>query len=329
VFFIALVLTIVLAGGFILYGLKDTFLSDGRDSPKVAPIVVGIVIGILGLFVTMGIRTIEPGHVGVVREWGAITGRTIGQGVTWLMPLQNSVDDVNIQVRAVSIEGYTAATIEQQDLFLNLTLNYHVSPDKAYILLRDIGSDFEDKIVHPRLQDIPKSVTDDYQATVVLNRREEIRDKMIGLLKSSLEPYGLVVDNIAIENFSYSDQYNQEIENKQTAQQAVETAKQQVEKAKQEAFAAQEKAKGEANAAIELAKGEAARRVAVAEGDRQAQIAIAQGQSEANRLIAASLTDDVLLSRYIDKIAPTIQTILVPPGQEFLLDLNGLRKVAQ
>src|SRR5687768_5694348 len=100
----------------------------------------GIGLGFLFLVLAIlstGITQIDAGHVGVVRNWGAVTGEVMQPGIAWRIPFISSVDDVDTRVRSITIaddpntpnnESYAAASKEQQDLFLNITLNYHVDP---------------------------------------------------------------------------------------------------------------------------------------------------------------------------------------------------------
>lgn len=299
----------VLTAGCVFYAFVPALRSYDKVPLRKSGFVAAVPLAILA-FLSLGITQIEAGHLGVVRQFGAVTGEVLNPGLTWRMPFVTSVDDVNTQVRQVRIaddpntpgnEDYQAASLEQQDLFMKLTLNYHVDPAKAPEIIQTIGPDFEAKIVLPRLQDIPKSITDDYRTAVVLNSRDEIRQKATDALRAALAPFGFVVDNIAIENFSYSVEYNAVIEAKQAAQQQVEVERQRAEQQKQIAQQRVEEAKGLAEAQIERARGEA----------------------EANRLVAESLTDEILTNRYIEKLAPGVQTILVPSDNGLFLNLGG------
>ena len=319
--FVLFVLCFLLMAGSLAFAFRNAFTDNRRyASDTVRPgvdkrgIFSALVFLALAILST-GITQIEAGHVGVVRNWGAVTGEVMQPGIAWRIPFVSSVDDVDTRTRSIRIaddpntpiqpdgtgyEGYAAASKEQQDLFLNITLNYHVDPAAAPTIVQTIGPDFEAKIVMPRLLDIPKSVTDDYATSIVLNSRDEIRATSTELLRDALEGYGFVVENIAMENFSYSLAYNQAIEAKQIAQQQVETEKQKVIQQEQIALQREAEAKGLANAQIERARGEA----------------------EANRLVAASLTEEILMNRYIEKLAPGIQSILVPSENGFILDLG-------
>lgn len=262
----------------------------------------GVVFAVLAILAT-GLVGINPGQVGVVAVFGQVQDTELPPGIHWRMPLVNSITVIDTRVRAVRIENYTAASKEQQDLFLTLTLNYHVEPSAASDIFQKIGLDFESKIINPRLQNIPKTVTDDYPTSTVLNQREEIRQRAQDLLEAELQPYGFVVDSLLLENFGYSDEYNAAIEQKQIEQQKVQTEEQVLAQRKIQAQQAVIKAQGEANAAIETAKG----------------------QAEANRLLTESLTDQLIQWQAIQKLNPNVQIMLVPSDNGFILDLSQLQ----
>ncbi len=270
------------------------------------PSGVFFVLGAVALVASVALSAfiqIPAGYIGVVRQFGAVTGLTLDPGLHFVTPFVNSVDQLDTRVKAIRVEGYTAASKEQQDLFLDATLNYHVDPRSAPRIVQELGLNFEDTIIRPRFLDIPKSVTDDYPTQIVLNSRDEIRSKATELLRAQLEPRGIIVDGISFENFSYSDAYNLAIEEKQAAQQQVETERQRL--AQQQIIAQQ--------------------RVATAKGEAEAQIERARGEAESNRLVGASLTDAILQNRYIEKLSDQIQVMLVPSdGGGLILDLGSL-----
>ena len=300
---LALIVFVSLGVACVLY-IGSALESHDPIGP-IAP--VGLLIAVLGAFFSLGITQIEAGHVGVVTSFGKVQDNELPPGLHYVVPLFNSVSSIDTRVKSLRFEDYTAASKEQQDLFLDATLNYHVDGTKASEIVQNIGLDFEDKIVKPRFLDIPKSVTDDYPTTIVLNSRDEIRAKSIELLTASLEPYGLIVDNIALENFSYSVEYNQSIEDKQIAQQQVQTQQQILEQKRIQAEQAVVQAEGEANATI----------------------ASATGQAEANRLLTESLSDILIQYTAIQKLNDKISVILIPSDNNFLLDTRGLLETAQ
>jgi len=296
--------------GLVFLAIASVVVNRGRQNTRTPgpalPTALFGVVGVLVLALGAGLSAfvqIPAGFVGVVRQFGAVTNTTLAPGLHFVTPIINTVDVVDTRVRSIEIPDYQAASQEQQDLFLDITLNYAVRPEDAPRIVQELGLGFEDTIVRPRFLDIPKSVTDDFPTAVVLNSRDEIRQRATDLLRVELEPRGFIIVGINIQNFSYSPAYNQAIEDKQVAQQQVETERQKL--AQQKIIAEQ--------------------RVAAAKGEADAQIERARGESEANRLVAASLTDAILQNRYIEKLSDQIQVMLIPSdGGGLIFDLGNL-----
>ena len=299
---IGVILLALIAWG--IFSVYDAMQWRGDAERKSAPRLPWYlaVVAAIALVLSFGLVEISPGYVGVVTNLGVVQDEELPPGIHYIVPVLNGITEFDTRVRAVKVEGYTAASREQQDLFLNLTLNYHVIPDEASVIVSEVGTDFESKIVMPRLLDIPKSVTDDYGTATVLNSRDEIRAKSIELLSQALAPYGLVVDNIALENFGYSAEYNASIEERAIAEQQVETRQQELEQARVQAEQAR----------------------VVAEGQAQARIAEAEGEAEANRLLSQSLTPELLQWQAIQRLQDNIEIALVPSDGGFILDVGQL-----
>ncbi|NJM42463.1 MAG: hypothetical protein HC853_17855 [Anaerolineae bacterium] len=118
-----------------------------------------------------------------------------------------------------------------------------------------------------------------------------------------------------LRNITFNKEYADSVERKQVAQQDAERARFIVDQEKQEAERVRVKAQGEADAVITRAKA-----------DGEAKIINAKADAEALRQISAALKEnpDLLTYRYIEKIAPTIQTILLPSNQGLLIDPKNI-----
>lgn len=283
----------------VFLSVDRTRAGEIRRAPPWTWALSGVLL--LAALVSLALVEIPAGHVGVVSSFGKVQEDELPPGLHFVLPIVNDVEDIETRVRQVRLEGYTAASREQQDLFLTLTLNYHLRSAEASTMVQEVGTDYEAKIILPRLQDIPKTVTDDYPTNTVLNEREEIRQLMAQLLRDELEPYGIVVDNILLENFSYSPEYNASIEQKQIEEQRVSTERQ----------------------ILEQQRIQAEQAVVQAEGVANARIAEARGEAEANRLITESLTPALLQWTAIQRLQDNVQIMLVPSDGGLILDVGG------
>lgn len=264
--------------------------------------VILIIVAILGIF---SFHPVDAGHVGVVTSFGEIQQNTLKPGLNFLAPFVYGVTDVDTRVRGIDYKGdnkLAAASKEYQDVIVEGTLNLHVDPNAAVNLVQNVGLDYDQKLVSPFLANSLKEVTVKYAIGDVLAQRQQIRTQTIDLLKAKLAPYGIVVDDFAISNIDFSPEYKAAIEAKQVAEQQVLTEKQILEQAKIKADQVRTTAQGAADSVIIAAKA----------------------QAEANRLLQLSLTPELLQYTLIQKLAPTIQTMILPTGQNFILDPKSL-----
>jgi regulator of protease activity HflC (stomatin/prohibitin superfamily) len=118
--------------------------------------------------------------------------------------------------------------------------------------------------------------------------------------------------DFVLRDIHFSDEYAAAVEQKQIAEQQAQQARLTVEQRKQEAEQARQVAQGQADAAVIAAQGAA-----------QAQIIQAEAQAKANELIGQSLQQnpEILQYQYILKLAPGVQTIFIPSGNQFILPL--------
>jgi regulator of protease activity HflC (stomatin/prohibitin superfamily) len=244
----------------------------------------------IGLFAVLSAVIVPPGHVAVVAEFGRVQSEELPPGLHFRLPFVNSVTVVDTRVQGIKFDKLGAASREYQDVILTGTLNVHVDPTKASEIIQTIGLDYSAKIVVPFYANLVKEVVPKYTIDQVLPNREAIRKETVEKLTAKLLAYGIIVDDIAIENISFSEAYTAAIEAKQIAQQQVETEKQVTQQRIQQAQQAIEAAKGNAQAAIENAKG----------------------QAEANRLLTESLSELLVRYQSIIKLNPNVQVIYLP-----------------
>lgn len=267
--------------------------------------VVVILLLVLGIF---SIHPVDAGYVGVVTSGGKVQADTLKPGFNFLPPFLYGVTNVDTRVHGIPFgqdpaARFGAASIEYQDVFLTGTLNIHIDQDKAVDLYQKVGLDYDAKLVVPFFTTAIKEVVPQYKIGDILANREHIRQQTVEKLAAKLAPYGIIVDDVAIANIDFSDQYKQAIEAKQVAEQQVQTEAQ----------------------ILAQRKIQANQITVTAQGNADAVIIAAKAQAEANRQLAASLSDPLIQYTLIQKLAPTIQTMILPAGQQFILDPAALK----
>ncbi|MNW54315.1 SPFH domain / Band 7 family protein [compost metagenome] len=85
--------------------------------------------------------------------------------------------------------------------------------------MNNIGGSFDTIIISPAVQEIVKEVTAKYQAEDLIAKRDVVASEISDKLTAHLARYYLIVNDINIVNFQFSEAFNQSIEAKQVAQQ--------------------------------------------------------------------------------------------------------------
>jgi prohibitin 2 len=277
--------------------------------------VLGAIIG--GIVVVIGLSSplveVPAGNVGVVTNFGQVQVVTLEPGLHFVVPIYQRVTNVDTRVQPHQFQEIDAASRELQTVKLTGTMNYHIDGQYASDLFQRVGTDFAAKIIDPAFNDFIKTVVPDYSVNDILAKRDEIRSLAKTQLAANLSQYHIIVDDIYIANIAFSEGFQQAIEDKQVAQQQVQTEQQ---------ILAQKKI--QADQAVAQAKGQADSNVTLAEGQAKATVALAEGQAEANKLLSESLTDQILQYQYIQKLTDKITVMLLPSGNQTIFDLKAL-----
>ena len=201
-------------------------------------LTIAIVIAIL-LVITFltSLKTIGTGQVGVVTQYGRVTGRELTEGLSFVMPwgLNNvTVYDIKVQKEAVTS---TAASKDLQDVSSQIVVNYNLERGSVSRVHQTIGALYIDKIVTPAINEVFKAASAEYTAAELITERSKLKTIAQKTLTDRLAPYGIKVSELSIVDFKFSDSFGKAIEEKQVAQQNAERAKFNLEAARTDAEA--------------------------------------------------------------------------------------------
>ena len=257
----------------------------------VMALVVILWLVITGAFM---LKTVGEREVGIVYNFtGTIEGKR-EKGWTTIAPWQH-MEKQNVAIQHEEFlfgQENSAVSKDQQDIFANLAVNFQIDAENVLDLYRRVGPSWKSIIIDARVPQVFKEVTSTFQTPDITERREELRSLTRVKLVEELEPYDIKVVDVFITNLGFSELYSQAIEEKQ--------------KQVQDALQAQAK--------VKQVEAEARQKVAEATGEAKANIARAQGEAKANRLRQRSLTLRLIQWEAIQKLNPTVQTIICPPG---------------
>lgn len=215
------------------------FTKHGR---KLAVIVVGAVL--LLIVALNSITTVGTGEIAVMTRFGRVTGQELGEGFHFKHPFDtpNKYDSKVQKIEAAA----AAASKDLQDVNSRIVVNYELERGRVSEVHKNVGVNFQAKLIDPAIQEVFKASTAKFDATQLITDRSAVKSDAYELLRDRLSPYGITVRDLSITDFSFSQEFARAIEAKQVAQQAAEQAKFNAQKAEQDAQAAVNRAKGEA-----------------------------------------------------------------------------------
>jgi regulator of protease activity HflC (stomatin/prohibitin superfamily) len=179
---------------------------------------VGIVALLILMVALAPFGTVPAGHRGVMTTFGSPSSEVLSEGIHFRIPLAQKLNLVNVSIQKGEGDG-DAASRDLQTVHTRVALNYHVKPEAAMTVFRDLGNEPGARIIIPSVQEAVKAVTARFTAEELIAKRTDVRDQIVAQLRERLARHGIVVDEFSIVNFNFSRSFNDAIEAKTTAEQ--------------------------------------------------------------------------------------------------------------
>jgi regulator of protease activity HflC (stomatin/prohibitin superfamily) len=248
-----------------------------RGLPYGALTVIAV-IGAIAIFALVNATTVvDAGTRGVVKTFGEVTG-VFDEGLHFRAPFVTEVVPVDVKTQRLTSES-SAASRDLQIVTTQVVLNYRVDPDSVATLVREIGVDYEAKIIDPAIQESVKAATAQFTAENLIIQRPLVSDSIRQVLNERLTPRGIIVEEVSITEFNFSEEFSRAIEAKQVAE--------------QDALRAERE--------LRRAQIEAQQQVARAEAEAEARLQIARAEAEALRLQREVISPELLQLRFIER----------------------------
>jgi len=161
----------------------------------------------------------------------------------------------------------SAASKDLQTVATTLALNFRPDPESVHLIYQSIGLSYRSRVIDPAIQEAVKSVTAQYTAEELITKRDEVKGRIQEVLDEKLRPEHILVVAVNLTDFQFSEVFASAIEQKQTAEQLALKARRDLDRIKIEA---------------------------------EQRVAQAQAEAEAQRLLAASITPNVVELKRIE-----------------------------
>lgn len=264
---IILVLVIIGAGIWL-------FAAINNDS--VPQVVISIILGIVGIllfiFIPFSFHQIETGEVAVVKVWGNAK-EVKGEGLNFDSWISTKYVKYDLKTQEINAE-ITAYSQDAQSMTAGLTVQFRIQADKVLDINKQYGElDVLTERIKAISEEKAKVVLASSSAMTLIETRSGLSAKVEEAIKGAITQYYIDVTMVAITDITFSDAFENTVEDKMIAEQ--EKLKAEYEK---------EKAIIQAEQALEVAKLEAEAKLAAAEGEAKALEEIAKAQANSIKL---------------------------------------------
>ena len=262
-------------------------------------------LALFGLLLILGgtVATVPTGHTGILTTFGKVEDKTLEAGMHVKSPFQEIVCmDNRTQVARLQLSAFSS---DIQEVLVSYSMNYQIEKANAQKIYKEIGVDYYNTVMAPRIQEVVKSVIAKYTAEDLIESRDALSLQITEALVSQLGAYNIVVVSTSVEDIDFSDAFASSVEDKVVAEQALLKAQtEQAQKTMEEEKAAErEQIKAAAEAEVKktqaAADAEVAKIKAAAEAEAQklaADAAKYAGEQEAaaNKALAESITEALI-----------------------------------
>ncbi len=279
-------------------------------------IIAGIAVVVVLLVFTTCTATVETGYTGIVTTFGKVEDVTLEAGLHFKSPFQRIIAMDNREQKTSFTTEAFSSDIQQVDI--TGSINYAINKSTAMNLFKEVGTDYFNKLVYPRMLEITKGVFSKYSAENLVANRQKLSEQIRDGLYDELKDYGINVISLSIENLDFTDAFTDAVEAKQVAAQKKLQAE--IEQAQMTMETQQQAERKRINA-----EAEANVLKINADADAYATKVRSEAEAEANKMIAESLTENLIKFNEIKSWDGKLPTFMAGEGSSMVpvLQMGG------
>jgi regulator of protease activity HflC (stomatin/prohibitin superfamily) len=209
-------------------------------------IMVAIGFILLGVIINSFVQ-IDAGYVGVTKLFGKVQPTVLHSGLHVINPLYEvqrlDVRTQNYTMSGINDEGLKSGddairvlTADGLEVTIDLSVLFHLIPSETPRLIRETGSDYQDKIVRPVSRTRIRDNAVYYEAVALFStKRDEFQARIFKTIDEEFKKRGLLLENLLVRNITLPAAVKGSIEQKIQAEQDAQKMQFVLQKEKQEA----------------------------------------------------------------------------------------------
>ena len=210
--------------------------------------LISVVVTVIALitFVSMKpFEVVDTGHRGVEITFGEVQEKSLPEGLYFYNPLTTDIFEIDTRIQRFDGDEW-AYTKDVQQAKITYTINLNLQKDAAHTVYRDVGMNWQQKLVPQVVSGVMKTVIGKWDAVDLIGNRDKATMAIQEAVTSALGRANVTATKFEITNIEYSKEFENAIEAKVTAiQRATESQNKTVqieEEAKQKVITAEAEA---------------------------------------------------------------------------------------
>jgi regulator of protease activity HflC (stomatin/prohibitin superfamily) len=223
---------------------------DGGSRLPLAKIIMWAVVAAVAVVAVSiagcGIKVVDTGQRGIKTRFGEVVSQSLPEGLYFYNPFTSNIVEIDTRVQRQDGETDTY-TRDVQQAAVKYTLNYRLQQDAAHLMYRDIGRDWEVKLIPQVVLGTLKEVVGKWDAVDIISNRDKAATAAFDSIRQNLAERNVEVSRFEITDIAFTREFENSVEQKVIAQQkAIEEqnrTKQIEEQARQKVLSAEAEAK--------------------------------------------------------------------------------------
>src|SRR5262245_31216011 len=180
--------------------------NSGGDGPARLPIGRILVWAVIAIFAIVavsiagcGIKVVDTGQRGIKTRFGEVVSQSLPEGLYFFNPFTSAIIEMDTRVQRKDGETDTYTRDVQQSV-IKYTLNYRLKQDAAHIMYRDVGRDWDDKLVPQVVLGTLKEVVGKWDAVDLIANRDKAGTAAFEAIRQNLGER-----NVEVSRFEITD----------------------------------------------------------------------------------------------------------------------------
>jgi prohibitin 1 len=211
-----LISIIIAVSAFVGFRRASQYNGPERGRLSAISVLTGVIFSLLALGQCMTV--VPAGNIGVVDFFGTVQTNTLKAGINFVNPLARVVK-MSVKTQEIK-EVMDVPSKEGLTVQLEISVLYHLNPDKAADVYKTVGENYESIIIEPQFRSVTRGVTASFEAKALYtSEREHLSQLILKEIALAIEARGVTVETAPLRRVGLPAGLSQSIESKLQAEQ--------------------------------------------------------------------------------------------------------------